>query len=147
MSFLDLSNNVTFEKKILPRGEAGKLAWGIKRYLSLEPQLLPTIAGLDRYYSSLGRDRFYELMVMSVPPGRFWIKGLGKTPADKITMNDSLRQRVCSHFHISVREIPIFLEIWNNRGKSIADLLRMFGYNADGKTRAKRKKSRKKRKR
>ncbi len=139
MNFLDISNNVTQEKKILPRGDPGKVAWGIKRYLSLQPNLLPSIAEDDKYFSALGADRFYDLMVMTVPGGRYFIKGLGKTNADKIEMNEDLCRHVCDCFHISKSEIPTFLEIWNNRGKSMDDLLRAFGYNVDAKTKAKRK--------
>ena len=139
MNFLDVSNNTTFQKKVLPREETAKLSWGIKRYLSLDPRLLKHVADLDQYYSTLGPGRFYDLMVMALPVGRYFIKGLGKQAVDKLTMNEDIRRRVCRHFHISTQEIPMFLEIWNNRGKSIQDLFAMFGYNKDGKTRSKKK--------
>jgi hypothetical protein len=144
VNFLDLSNNATFDKQVLPRGEPGKLAWGIKRYLSLKESLLQRIAEIDRYYNVIGPDRYYELLTLTLPVGRHFIKGLGKSPADRVEMNEDLRRRVCRYFHISVREIPTFIEIWNNRGKSLQDLLDLFGYNSDGKTVAKRKKSTKK---
>lgn len=145
LNFLEVSQNVVTTKEPLPEGGSG-IVYGVKRYLSVNPQILPSIAELDRYWATLGAERFYDLMRFNTPYMRYIGKGLGKVDIKKLEVNAKLRQMVCRHFHITTSEFPIFIKIWRNKGRSINDLLRIFGFQSDGKTKRKTRKKRKSRK-
>lgn len=142
MNFLDAAKNVFGDKQLLDHGTVGGMAWGVKRYLSVHPPLLKRIATIDKYYGVLGPDRYYDLMVLALPRGNWWIKGLAKPVEAKIELKEELREKVCRHFGICLRELPVFLQIWNNQGKSMADLLAMFGWNSAANKKLKKKKAR-----
>jgi hypothetical protein len=141
-NFLEIAQNVVGTKCPLPEGAAG-VVFGIKRYLSVNSRLLPGVAEVDRYWTTLGPERFYDLMRFVLPYERFIGRGLGKVDIKKLELNEKLRRRICQHFKISVRELPIFMDIWRNEGRSMNDLLRIFGFQSDAKTKRKTKKKRK----
>lgn len=141
-NFLEIAQNVVGTKQPLPEGAAG-VVFGVKRYLSVNRKLLSSVAEVDRYWTTLGPERFYDLMRFVLPYERFIGRGLGKVDIKKLELNEKLRRMICRHFKICVREIPIFLDIWRNGGRSMNDLLRIFGFQADAKTKRKTKKKRK----
>lgn len=111
MDFFTAANNVTGAKEIPDREEVEGLAWGVKRFLSMNHQLLPTLAFLDQYHFAVGNDRFYELMVYCMPGGRFRTKSVKKDEIPKPNMTDDLRFRVCRFFNIKSSEIPVLLQV------------------------------------
>ena len=111
MDFLAASNNVTEGKNIPDREEVEGLAWGVKRFLSMNPRLLPTLAYLDQFHFALGNDRYYELMVYCMPSGRFRAKSVKKDELPEPDMSDELRRKVCRYFRIKPCEIQVLLEV------------------------------------
>lgn len=111
MDFFTAANNVTDAKEIPDREEVEGLTWGVKRFLSMHPRLLPSVAFLDQFYFTLGPERFYELMVYCMPAGRYRMRSVKKEDVDPIDMSDDLRRRVCRYFKISPREIPHLLKV------------------------------------
>ena len=111
MDFFAAANNVTGAKDIPDREEVEGLAWGVKRFLSMNHGLLPTLAYLDQFHFTLGNDRFYELMVYCMPSGRFRTRSVKKDELPKLDMSDDLRGRVCRFFKIKPSEIPVLLQI------------------------------------
>lgn len=142
VNFLDVANNAVDAKKPLPEGGEG-VVWGVKRYLSVNMRLLPFVARADRYWGPLDPRQMYDLLRFTLPRINFIGKGLGKTLDEKIE-NEELCRMVCAHFHITVKEFPVFLDIWRNEGRSINDLMRIFGFQTDGKTKRKTKRKAKK---
>ncbi len=132
MEFLDAVDNVQREKKIPPRGEVGKMVWGVKRFMSMHPTLTLAVNFLDKYHFTLGDDRFYELMVYAMPAGRFRTKSVKKEDLEAISLapGTDLERRVREYFGVWGREsISTLLEILKNQGLGIDDLKRHFGVN------------------
>lgn len=112
MDFLAAANNVTDKKEVPDREEVEGMAWGIKRFLSMHPRLLPTVAFLDQFYFTLGAERFYELMVYCMPQGRYYMRSVKKDEdVVKPDVDDALARRVCQYFKISSSEIPVLLRV------------------------------------
>lgn len=111
MDFFAATNNVTDKKLIPDREEVEGMAWGVKRFLSMHPRLLPTVAYLDQFQFTLGNDRFYELMVYCMPSGRFRMRSVKKSEILQPDMSDELRRKVCRYFKIKPCEIPVLLEL------------------------------------
>lgn len=111
MDFFTAANNVTGAKEIPDREEIEGLAWGVKRFLSMNHGLLPTLAYLDQFQFTMGNDRFYELMVYCMPAGRFRTRSVKKDELPKLEMTDELRQKVCRFFKIKPSEIPVLLKM------------------------------------
>ncbi len=111
MDFFAASNNVTGKKEIPDREEVEGFAWGVKRFLSMNPQLLPYVAYLDQFHFALGNERFYELMVYCMPSGRYRTRSVKKDELPEVDMSDELRRKVCRYFKIKPREIPVLLEL------------------------------------
>ena len=111
MDFFTAANNVTGAKEIPDREEVEGLAWGVKRFLSMNHGLLPTLAFLDQFHFAVGNDRFYELMVYCVPSGRYRTRSVKKDELPEPDMDDDLRRRVCRFFKIKPSEIPVLLQL------------------------------------
>ena len=111
MDFFAAANNVTDAKEIPDREEVEGLVWSVKRFLSMHPRLLPSVAYLDQFYFTLGAERFYELMVYCMPSGRYRMRSIKKEELEPIDMSDELRRRVCWYFKIAPREIPHLLRL------------------------------------
>lgn len=141
MDFFAATNNVTGAKKIPDREEVDGMAWGVKRFLSMNHGLLPTLAFLDQYHFTLGNDRFYELMVYCMPSGRFRMKSVKKDELPKIDMTDDLKMKVCRYFKIKSSEIPILLQVVD-----LKDLKAAFGVQPKTRGRRTKRKAKKKRK-
>ncbi len=111
MDFFTAANNVTEAKEIPDREEVEGMSWGVKRFLSMNHGLLPTLAFLDQFHFALGNDRFYELMVYCMPAGRFRTRSVKKDELPKPEMTDELRRKVCRFFKIKSSEIPVLLKL------------------------------------
>ena len=142
MDFFAASNNVTGAKDVPDREEVEGLAWGVKRFLSMNHDLLPTLAILDQYHFALGNDRFYELMVYCMPSGRYRTRSVKKDELPEPEMSDELRRKVCRYFKIKPCEITVLLEVVSL--ESINDAFgvqpKKRGRKAKAKTKRKRKK-------
>lgn len=111
MDFFTAANNVTGAKEIPDREEVEGLAWGVKRFLSMNHGLLPTLAYLDQFHFTLGNDRFYELMVYCTPSGRYRTRSVKKDELPEPDVSDDLRRRVCRFFKIKPSEIQVLLQL------------------------------------
>ena len=111
MDFFAAANNVTGAKEIPDREEVEGFAWGVKRFLSMNQELLPTMAHLDKFHFALGDDRFYELMVYCMPSGRYRTRSVKKDELPEPDMSDDLRERVCRFFKIKSSEISALLQV------------------------------------
>ena len=111
MDFFAATNNVTDKKEIPDHEEVEGLAWGVKRFLSMHPKLTPSVAYLDRFYFTLGSERFYELMVYCMPSGRYRMRSVKKDELPDHGMSDELRRKVCRYFRIKPCEIQVLLEV------------------------------------
>lgn len=137
MEFFDAVNNVTDRKVIPDREEVEKMAWGVKRFLSMNPALLLHVSFLDQFHFTLGDERFYELMVYCMPSGRYRARSIKKDELPDTGISDELRRKVCLYFKIKPREIPVLLEV-----VSLEELNAAFGVQEEGRGRARKKTAR-----
>lgn len=127
MNFLDALSNVTESRRIPPREEIEGLSWGIKRQLSMHRDLLPVVAMIDKYYFTLGDERFYDLMVYCCPKGRYRAKSAKKEKIPEPPFDDELRRRICEVYGAEPDEFSTLLELLLREGKDVQSVKADFG--------------------
>ena len=100
-------NNIYTKKEIPEDSEVKSFIWSVNRFLSMEKELLETIAYLSRYMFTLG-SKYYRLVLRVVPqsfaPRNKYLKVEKESDSE-------LLDRYVHYFRLSKKEVRDYLKI------------------------------------